>query len=335
MRLGLFLNFEHGDESGSAGFRRQIDLAVAAEASGLDELWASEHHFSAFTQSASVLPIMAYLAGRTRRIRIGSAAILLPLHDPIRLAEDLATIDVLSGGRLNLGLARGGPFPIQYEHFHVAPEDARGRSEEARDFLLRLLAEKNVSFAGRWHKSRDLTIFPRPVQAEVPVWIASSTKETVAAAGKSGFGLMAGHAASARKIGELCDLYRGASEGREPDFVVLRTVCVADTDALALAAAIPALERFYAKMRQHSNPEYSNPDRPPAPISLENSLAAAIIGSPETCRRKLEELSAAAPVSSLVLKIACAEPAMAFEVLARFRSEVAPRPGAEVPAAAS
>jgi len=318
VRLGLFLNFEHGDESNAAGFQRQLDLALKAEDLGFDELWASEHHFSAFTQSASVLPIMAHLAGRTHRIRIGSAAILLPLHDPIRLAEDLATIDILSGGRLNLGLARGGPFPTQYSHFHVAPEEARARSDETMDFLLRLLAEKNVAFEGRWHRSEGLTTFPRLLQPELPVWIASSTKETVAAAGRRGFGLMAGHASSPRMIADLCAIYRDAGDGRDPDFVVLRTICIADSDALALAAATPALERFYAKMRAHSNPGGA-----PGPISLENSLAAAIVGSPETCRRKLEELRAIAPVSSLVMKIACLDPAMALETLGRFKSEVA------------
>ncbi len=134
MRLGLFLNFEHGEETNLAAFQRQIDFAEKAEAFGFDELWTSEHHFSSFTQSGSTLALMAYLAGRTGRIRIGAAAILLPLHNPIRLAEDLATIDILSRGRLNLGLARGGPFPSQYAHFHVepgvplAPDPTRRRS---------------------------------------------------------------------------------------------------------------------------------------------------------------------------------------------------------------
>jgi alkanesulfonate monooxygenase SsuD/methylene tetrahydromethanopterin reductase-like flavin-dependent oxidoreductase (luciferase family) len=325
VRLGLFLNFEQGGAGPAAEFQRQVDIAVMAEELGFDELWVSEHHFSAFTQSASTLPILGYLAGRMRRIRIGSAAILLPLHDPIRLAEDLATIDILSGGRLNIGLARGGPFPSQYRHFHVAPEDARARADEARDFLLRLLAEENVSFEGRWRRSEDLTIFPRPIQSRLPVWIASSTEATVAESGRRGFGLMAGHAWSPRLIRTLYDLYLTAAEGSEPDFVILRTVCVADTDALALKAAIPALERFYAKMRLHSDAA-----RAAAPISLDASLAAAIIGSPETCRRKLEELQAVAPVSSIVLKIACLDPAMAREVLRRFHSEVAPRGSALV-----
>lgn len=318
MRLGLFLNFEHGDESNLAAFERQIDLAMRAEDVGLDELWVSEHHFSSFTQSGSVLPILAYLAGRTRRIRIGPAAILLPLHDPVRVAEDLATIDILSRGRLVLGLARGGPFPSQYRHFHVEPETAREQAAEAIDFLLRLLTKQSVTFQGRWYQSEDLTVFPRLVQTEPPVFIASASQETVAEAGRRGLGLMAGHAWSPSRIGDLREIYRGAAaQGAEPEFVILRNVCVADTDAEARAAAIPAMERFSRRMREHSG-------QPPKPVALESALETAIVGSPETCRRKLAALEAVVPRGRLVMKIACLDRARAVEVVARFRREVMP-----------
>jgi alkanesulfonate monooxygenase SsuD/methylene tetrahydromethanopterin reductase-like flavin-dependent oxidoreductase (luciferase family) len=320
VRLGLFLNFEHGAETNLAAFQRQIDLAETAEAFGLDELWVSEHHFNSFTQSGSTLAIMAHLSGRTGSIRIGAAAILLPLHNPIRLAEDLATIDILSRGRLNLGLARGGPFPSQYAHFHVEPDSARARSDEAAELLLKLLADENVSFKGRWHECEGLTIYPRLVQPSLPVWVASANRETVAAAGRRGFGLMAGHAWSPALIGELCDVYREASGGGDPDVVILRNVCVADTDAAARNAALPALERFSERMREHSG-------RPPGPVSTETALADGLIGSPETCRAKLAELRASVPAASLVLKIACLDPALAVETLRRFRSEVAPAAG--------
>ena len=318
MRLGLFMNFEHGEEDNLAAFKRQTDLAVKAEALGLDELWVSEHHFSTFTQSGSVLPLMACLAGRTSRIRIGSAAILMPLHDPIRVAEDLATIDILSQGRLNLGLARGGPFPAQFKHFGVALEEARDQAREATEFLLRLLSEREVTFKGRWYQAEDLTTLPRLVQHPLPVWIASATQETVADAGRRGFGLMAGHAWPGEMISGLLDTYKVAAKRTYPDLVVLRNVCVADTDAAALKAAIPALERFFGRMREHSNP--GGPSS--SPVSLENVLPTAIIGSPETCCRKLAELASKVPVSSLVMKIACLDPSLAVETVRRFREEI-------------
>jgi alkanesulfonate monooxygenase SsuD/methylene tetrahydromethanopterin reductase-like flavin-dependent oxidoreductase (luciferase family) len=320
MRLGLFLNFEHQDgETNLSAFHRTLDLAAHAETIGLDELWVSEHHFTSFTQSGSILPLLACLASRTTSIRIGSAAILIPLHDPVRVAEDLATIDILSRGRLDLGLARGGPFPSQYAHFHVAPETAREQAAEATDFLMRLLGETEVSFRGRWYNSDALTTYPRLVQDRLPVWIASTTTDAVLAAAAKGYGLMAGHAVTLAEIEQRRAAYRAASEEREPDLVVLRTACVAETDAEALRAARPAMERFFTAMRQHANPGV-----PAQPISLDKALATAIIGSVETCRRKVAELASVVPSGSLVLKVACADPSMAGEVVARFRREVLP-----------
>ena len=320
MRLGLFLNFEHAEgESNLSCFHRTIDLAIQAEAVGLDELWVSEHHFTPFTQSGSSLPLLAHLAGRTRRIRIGSAAILIPLHDPVRVAEDLATIDILSGGRLDVGLARGGPFPSQYAHFHVAPETAREQAAEATAFLARLLAETEVCFRGRWYRSDSLTVYPRPVQNSLPIWIASA----VEAAAAKGFGLMAGHATTLAEIEDRRALYKAAGDESERDVVVLRAACIADTDAEAFRAAKPAMERFFAEMRRHANPA-----APPQPVSIDKALATAIIGSPETCRQRIAELSAVLPRGSVGLKVACADPTMAGEVVSRFPREVLPASGA-------
>jgi alkanesulfonate monooxygenase SsuD/methylene tetrahydromethanopterin reductase-like flavin-dependent oxidoreductase (luciferase family) len=317
MRLGLFLNFEHGSESSVKAFERQIGLALYAEEQGLDALWVSEHHFTSFTQSGAILPLMAYLAGRTRRIRIGAAAVLLPLHNPIRLAEDLATIDILSHGRLDLGLARGGPFPSQYAHFHVEPESVRERSAEAMDLLLRLLREENVTFEGRWYQAKNLTIYPRLVQPDLPVFLASTNPEVVAEAARLRFGLMAGHAWPLSQISALSESYRAAAGCVPADFVVLRNICVADSDAKAQAAAIPAMERFQARMREHS-------DKPPVPLGRDQALETGIIGSQETCRRKLADLAEAAPHVSLVMKLACLDEVMAREVIARVR-EMVPR----------
>lgn len=324
MRLGLFLNFEHSPGGNSAEtFHQQMDLAVQAEALGYDELWVSEHHFNAFSQSGSTLPLMAYLAARTSKIRIGSAAILLPLHDPIRVAEDLATIDILSAGRLDLGLARGGPFPVQYRHFHIVADDSRDQAQEGTDFLLRLLNEENVTFNGRWYKSEALTIRPRLVQKLLPVWVATSTKETILEAGKRGWGLMAGHGASPAKIAELTEIYRSAaaSPDANPNFMILRNTCIAGTDQEALDLALPAIERFIRGMR----PMFASQTPADAPIpasSIDGFLAHALIGSPETCRRKLSELCAGAPVASVVLKQTWADPALNEEMIRRFRTEV-------------
>jgi luciferase family oxidoreductase group 1 len=319
MRLGLFLNFEHGTETSAKVFKAQTELAVEAENFGLDELWVSEHHFNPFSQSASTLPLMAHLAALTRRIRIGSAALLMPLHHPVRVAEDIATIDILAGGRIDLGLARGGPFPVQFRHFHIDPQEARTQADEATEFLLRLLSEEDVTFTGRWYRSEGLTTLPRPLQRPFPVWVASASDQTVSAAGRRGFGLMAGHAWSPNMMDELLRAHRAASGPTQADarLTVLRTCCVADSDAAALAIAKPAIERFHEKMRLQFDPARAIP-----PFSMDKALSQAVIGSPETCRRRLAELASAVPVASLVMKPACLDPAATVEIVGRFRREI-------------
>jgi alkanesulfonate monooxygenase SsuD/methylene tetrahydromethanopterin reductase-like flavin-dependent oxidoreductase (luciferase family) len=322
MRFGLFLNFEHspGDDS-AATFAAQADLAVKAEALGYEELWVSEHHFNAFSQSPSILPLMAYLAARTHKIRIGAAAILPPLHNPIRVAEDLATIDILSGGRLDIGLARGGPFVPQYKHFQIAEPEAAEQTREASAFLLRLLRETDVSFKGRWYDADCLTTWPRPVQKPLPVWVASYDEANIKEAARNGFGLMAGHAASPAKVAGFVATYQGVASGADPRFVVLRNACIADSDAQAQELARPAIERFIRGMR----PMFAAQTPVEAPIpdaSYEGFLAHALIGSPETCRRKLAELCAAAPIGSIALKQTWLDPARNEEMIARFRHEV-------------
>jgi alkanesulfonate monooxygenase SsuD/methylene tetrahydromethanopterin reductase-like flavin-dependent oxidoreductase (luciferase family) len=324
MRLGLFMNFEHGCaeqdvETGQDAFERQMALGLKAEALGFEELWVSEHHFSPFTQSGSILALMAYLAGRTQKVRLGTAALLTPLHNPIRLAEDLATIDILSNGRLDLGLARGGPFPTQFSNFQIDSIEAQERAIEAGSFLLQLLERTEINFHGRWHECKALTTLPRLLQKPLPVFIASSQRETIEAAARSNHGLMAGHGASGARLVDLLQIYASASSGKIPDLIVLRNVCVADSDKEALAAAKPAIERFFGKMRQHSNP-----GSPYAPVSLDKSLETSIIGSPETCREKLAELSQTVPLGSIVLKLASPNFGMAEEIMQRFRSEVLP-----------
>jgi alkanesulfonate monooxygenase SsuD/methylene tetrahydromethanopterin reductase-like flavin-dependent oxidoreductase (luciferase family) len=331
MRLGIFLNFEHGrsefgDEPSRDAFRAHVDLALKAEACGLEEVWVSEHHFSAFSQSGGFLPILAHLAALTKKVRLGTAALLTPLNDPIRAAEDLATIDLLSDGRLNLGLARGGPFPWQYEHFHILPDDAPARAREASALLVALLTHEDVTFKGRWYQTKGLTTFPRPVQKAMPVYVASYDQATIAEAARLNMHLMAGHAASNATMREMLDRYYVLA-GHKPELMVLRNACIADTDAEALAYARPALARFIEGMRALPKGSVSE-------ASVEQALGPALVGSPETCRRKLMELSEAVPITSLVLKFAAIDPKLRAETIARFRSEVLPRESAPLVTAA-
>jgi len=160
MRIGLFCTYENPAADQRAAYAAQTRLVEHAEALGFDEAWIAEHHFNPDALSPSCLPIMAFLAAKTRRMRLGSAAVLLPCHSPLKVAEDLATLDLLSDGRLDFGVGKGGPFPMQNKHFGLAPEEARGKLAEGLDLVTRLLYEGNVSFNGRYYQADGINLQP-------------------------------------------------------------------------------------------------------------------------------------------------------------------------------
>ena len=127
LRLGIFCPYDNHGHSHRSAIQAEADLVVQAEALGFDEAWISEHHFDEGSSSPSIFPLLGHLAAMTSRIRLGSAAVLLPFRQPIAVAEDVATIDILCGGRFDFGVARGGPFPEQNRHFGVSTDDSRPR----------------------------------------------------------------------------------------------------------------------------------------------------------------------------------------------------------------
>ena len=151
-----------------------IEQAVAAEAAGFDVLLLGEHHFNYFTISSPIVALAA-IAQQTRTIRLGTGVTLLPTRDPVYVAEEITTLDALSGGRAEVGAGRG---------IHQGIYDAVGRSaaqasemlDEGLELLHRLLTEEDVTWSGRWRPALNgITIRSRPVQARIPLWSGSTS----------------------------------------------------------------------------------------------------------------------------------------------------------------
>lgn len=167
----------------------QIELG---DALGLDTAWLGELHFSrAFSTLADPLMVLAAAAQRARRIRLGTAVTLLPLHNPVKTAEQAATADLLSDGRLELGVGRGTA-PIHYAGYDIPQEESRARFEEALDFILEAWTHETFSYEGKYYHARDLTIVPRPVQVpHPPVRIAANSPDTFPLAARRGLPIFA------------------------------------------------------------------------------------------------------------------------------------------------
>ncbi|WP_238010523.1 LLM class flavin-dependent oxidoreductase [Dactylosporangium sp. AC04546] len=141
--------------------RDTLDEIEMADELGFDSVWLAEHHFSKYGILGSPVHFGMAVAERTSRITIGTAVLVLPLHDPLRLAEDIAALDVLSGGRVSIGVGRGYQ-PSEFAGFGIPLEESKERYQETLDILRLALSQENFSYHGRYFNYDNITTYPRP-----------------------------------------------------------------------------------------------------------------------------------------------------------------------------
>jgi alkanesulfonate monooxygenase SsuD/methylene tetrahydromethanopterin reductase-like flavin-dependent oxidoreductase (luciferase family) len=223
VNFGLLMSFRNSSRnelSYSELYRRHVDLCVEAEDLGFDTIWLTEHHFVEDGYSPSMLPLAAAIAARTKRIRIGTFVLLMPLHNPLHVAEDAATVDVLSNGRFDLGLGQGY-VPREFAGFNIPREERSRRLREGVEIVRRLFTEDDVTFEGKSYTVRNATLFPKPVQQpHPPIWIGARSRSATERAGRNGYHL-AGIGA------EQAQIYREAlrAGGHNPDEFNIAELC--------------------------------------------------------------------------------------------------------------
>src|SRR5262252_6454553 len=180
MKFGLFTSAQAnsgdlGPETGQ-GFRDYLDVNVAAERLGFVSSFLVEHHFTGWNQVSATLMLLTALAMRTTTLRLGSAVMVLPWHNPVLLAEQAATLDLISGGRLDLGIGKGYRHS-EFKGFQIAPEEAEARFDEALDVMIRAWTERaRFSHRGRFWRYEDIVVEPPPVQKpHPPLWVAAGS----------------------------------------------------------------------------------------------------------------------------------------------------------------
>jgi alkanesulfonate monooxygenase SsuD/methylene tetrahydromethanopterin reductase-like flavin-dependent oxidoreductase (luciferase family) len=193
MRFGFFDQLPCAD--GFTEQQRYRDILAQIELGdtlGFDTAWLGELHFGReFSILADPLMVLAAAGQRTTRIRLGTAVTLLPLHHPVKIAEEAAIADILCDGRLEFGVGRGA-FPLYYVGFDVPQEESRERFEEALDFILAAWKSEQFSFEGKYFHAEDLSVIPRPVQLpHPPVRVAANSPETFPYAGRLGLPIFA------------------------------------------------------------------------------------------------------------------------------------------------
>jgi len=172
----------------SQEYREVIDLVRLAETLGFDSAWVSEHHGAGDGYLPSLLPMLAAFANATDRMRLGTGVLLAPFHDPLRLAEDAAVVDQLSGGRLILGLALGWR-EEEFRMWGQRPSERLRRTVEIVDVLRRAWTAERFSFDGRHYRYDDVLVTPPPAQdGGPPIWLGGFAESAVRRAGRIGDG---------------------------------------------------------------------------------------------------------------------------------------------------
>jgi alkanesulfonate monooxygenase SsuD/methylene tetrahydromethanopterin reductase-like flavin-dependent oxidoreductase (luciferase family) len=171
-------------------YNEAMQLADMAEPLGFDSLWSLEHHFTGYSMIPNPVQFLTYYAARTRTIRLGTAVIVLPWHDPVRIAEEIALLDVMSGGRTLFGFGRGAG-SVEYDGLRVPMEESRDRFAEIATIVRLALTQKRFSFEGKYYKIPETSIRPQPISNPVERFFASSVSpESAELMAKMGFGMM-------------------------------------------------------------------------------------------------------------------------------------------------
>ena len=232
---------------------------------GFDGVAFNEHHTSPYGLMNSPNLLAAAAAQRTKRLKLAIYGNLLPLHDPLRMAEELSMLDCLSNGRLISGFARG--IPREHEVYRVRLKDSRARFEEAWEIIRRAWTEESFSFEGRFWSYPEVSIWPRPVQQpHPPVWVPVTTsKETIEWAAAHDIPITPGALASSRGLREDITAYYArclAQHGRRltPGHLIIpANAYVADSKAAAVEEAGPYALYFTNVLFSHGNVTDANP----------------------------------------------------------------------------
>src|SRR5215207_3023457 len=302
MQFGLFgsATARHGgpDVDSGQGYKDFTEYNIEAEALGLHSTFLVEHHFTGYGQVSASLSLLTWVAAKTKTLRLGTAVLVLPWHNPVLIAEQAATIDLLSGGRLDFGVGKG------YRHnefvgFGIPMEEADARFEESLDVISKAWTsgEQRFSHRGKYWQFEDVVVEPPTAQKpHPPFWMGAGSPDSIRKVAERGYNLLLDQFASFERIGERIALFKAEVEKRgrrfnPMDVAVARAFYVAK-DAADKEAAI---ERRMAAQRRLTEISQRPDGKNTASIlafsdTREASEESAFYGTPDEIAAKVERL---------------------------------------------
>jgi alkanesulfonate monooxygenase SsuD/methylene tetrahydromethanopterin reductase-like flavin-dependent oxidoreductase (luciferase family) len=327
MRFGLLCSAQSTRDTAagpSQGLHDWVEFNEEAERLGFHSTFLVEHHFTGWGQVSATLTMLACLAMRTTTLRLGSGVLALPWHNPVLLAEQAATVDLMSGGRLDLGIGRGYRHS-EFAGFGINPEERQQRFDEAVDVMTRgWTSVGRFSHAGTFWRFDDIVVEPKPAQSpHPPLWMAAGSDASVTRAAAAGHHLILDQYASPTQVADHISTYRDHLTVRPfntMNVAVARNVYVADSDSATAAARgrlAAGTERILGAAR--------DPDRPAGGshvLAHQHPGAAdahALYGTPDEIAEGVDALRKAGVTYVLLIV------ETNVEQLRRFREDVIPR----------
>jgi alkanesulfonate monooxygenase SsuD/methylene tetrahydromethanopterin reductase-like flavin-dependent oxidoreductase (luciferase family) len=328
VKVGIALNMLMKEGlSDAAVLGEHMALGDLAEPLGFDSLWALEHHFTGYAMSPAPVALLTYYAGRTKRIALGTAVIVLPWHDPVRVAEEIALLDIVAGGRCLFGFGRGAG-SVEYSGFRIPMDEARPRFVEAAQIVVKALTHDVFDWDGEFFKIPATSIRPRPISHPERRFYASSVSpESAEIMAKLGFGVLIVMQNEWAKCAEDLERYRAVarSVGHTPrPPIILTNISVAESRDEARERALRYLSRkwdsidrhyhfsdghlasvkgyeFYGKMAKTYSKMKDETFRTQA---TEFYIKIQIVGTPDECLQQLAELHRLTGLNHLVTEFA-------------------------------
>ena len=329
MRFGIFGGARVGradtlHDSGAYG--EFINYVLAAEKVGFEGMFLVEHHFTGQGQLSASLNLLSFLAAKTTRIRLGTGVVVLPWHNPVLLAEQVATLDVLSGGRVDLGIGRGYR-KEEFAQFCVPLNEAQERFEECFSLMLKSWAtDERFSYHSKRWNYEDIVVEPAPVQRpHPPIWLAGGSPQGIAYVASKNYNLMLDQLATVdqvrARVGGYLDGLEKIGQARDSTrCAIARSVTITKTEAERKKALERRKDTF---KRIGAIAVHGTPGAAPSPISqADPDLASddsALLGSPQEIIDRIGVL-AEAGAGYLLITL----PTLTPEAMQQFAEEILP-----------
>jgi alkanesulfonate monooxygenase SsuD/methylene tetrahydromethanopterin reductase-like flavin-dependent oxidoreductase (luciferase family) len=304
MDFGIFIPCHRMDESVSTRelYDQALEQVRLADDAGFATAWFPEHHLVQYYSCPSPLMFCVQAAAVTRRIRLGTAILVMPYYNALRLAGEIGMADVLTNGRMEIGVGRGA-FEYEFDRFGIDEHIGAARLREGMEIVQGLLTQDDFSYTGSTMSFGPATAVPKPIQRpHPPIWVAARNPETIRWALQQGYNLLSTpwrepFARVEKLYQQVQGLVAEVKPVRRPRFAVSRMTFVGETEGEALEAmeAIQVSHRIFTGLFRNQTTVkggFSGADPVDDEYTPEQFLANLVAGSPETCLEKLEQYEA-------------------------------------------